>query len=242
MGASIFWIVPHPPVVDLAQHAGQITLPKDWLTGDSTWKSLFQINLLTPYLVGYGVGLLLLFIMPVVVAMKVLLSLAYVNFGLLWKAIRKSLNSEPRLDWWTIPSFFGFCYYWGLFTFLIAPPICLTFIYGANRYSIEKTPQQGIFVGLAGVALLAAHGMSFLLGWSIGAALLIGQHMKAKISLWLYMPYLALALIAVLFYMIGKQIYNSLISASTGIHFGDGLIMRFMQAICFPFSYKVGIR
>lgn len=240
-GASIFWIAPHPPMVDLAQHAGQIALLKDWISGDSTWKSLFQINLLTPYLVGYGAGLLLSFFMPVVVAMKVLLSFAYVSSVLLWKSIGRSLNSDPSLDWLAIPSFFGFCYYWGLFTFLISTPICLAFLYYANQYSTKKAPQQGFVIGFAGFALLVAHGLSFALGWSIGVALLVMQHIKARISFRLYAPYLVLAVLAVLFYVAGKQLDKSIITVPVIPHFGDGPIIRFLQALRFPFFFGEGV-
>src|SRR4051812_35236964 len=79
-GAAIFWIAPHPPMVDFPQHAAQISLLRDLVSGRSPWSSQLQINLLTPYLIGYGLASLLSFAMPVVYAMKLLLSVAYLLF------------------------------------------------------------------------------------------------------------------------------------------------------------------
>ena len=32
-GALVFWLAPHPPMIDLAQHAGQVALLRDMLLG-----------------------------------------------------------------------------------------------------------------------------------------------------------------------------------------------------------------
>ncbi|MCW0054006.1 hypothetical protein OIV36_31550, partial [Burkholderia pseudomallei] len=48
----LFWLVPHPPMVDLPQHAGQVAILHDLLLGQSPWAPLLRINLFTPYLLG----------------------------------------------------------------------------------------------------------------------------------------------------------------------------------------------
>jgi hypothetical protein len=71
---AMFWLAPHPPMADLPQHAGQITLWRDLLLGQSPWQSLVNINYFTPYLIGYGLALPLTFLMPVAAALKLLLT------------------------------------------------------------------------------------------------------------------------------------------------------------------------
>src|SRR5689334_20703882 len=76
-GGLIVWIAPHPPMVDLPQHAGQVALLRDMLSGNSKWFSLFRINPATPYLIGYGLALPLSYLMPISAAIKLLISLSY---------------------------------------------------------------------------------------------------------------------------------------------------------------------
>ena len=45
-GAAIVWLAPHPPMIDLPQHAGQLALLKQLLFGQSPWADLFQVCLL----------------------------------------------------------------------------------------------------------------------------------------------------------------------------------------------------
>src|SRR5512135_54995 len=78
--AATFWFVPRPPMADLPQHAGQIALLHDLLTGESKWEPLLHIDWFTPYLVGYGSALLLSFAMAVLAAVKVVLTAAYLGF------------------------------------------------------------------------------------------------------------------------------------------------------------------
>ena len=75
-GALIFWLARHPPMIDLPQHAAQVTLLRDMLLGQSPWADLFRINPFTPYIIGYGLALPLSLIMPIAAAMKLLLSLS----------------------------------------------------------------------------------------------------------------------------------------------------------------------
>ena len=63
-GMLIFWLAPHPPMIDLPEHAAQVALLRDLLLGQSPWGDLFRINLFTPYLLGYALALPLSFLMP----------------------------------------------------------------------------------------------------------------------------------------------------------------------------------
>ena len=132
-GASIFWIAPRPPMTDLAQHAGQVALIHELLTGTSPWADVFRLNFFTPYLLGYGVALALSFFMPVAVTLKVTLSLAYVAFVFALVKLRQRFSADPRLDWFFLLSFFGPAYAWGFLTFLTAAPVAIFFILLADR-------------------------------------------------------------------------------------------------------------
>lgn len=189
-GAGIVWLAPHPPMIDLPQHAGQLALLKQLLNGDTRWAAWFQINPYTPYLIGLGLALPLTALMPIAAAMKLLLSLAYLAFVAACVALRKSFGSDARLDWLFLCGFFGFAFHWGFFTFLTAAPLGLWFVWLAERYARAPSTRRGIGLALMGLLLLVSHGLVFLFCWGLAAALLAlragkpGAALQAAWPLW----------------------------------------------------------
>ena len=152
-GASIVWLAPHPPMLDLPQHAGQLALLKQLLTGESPWAHLVQVNPFTPYMLGFALALPLSFVLPVAVALKLLLSLAYVAFVLVCVALRRHFGADARLDWLFVTSFFGFAFKWGFFTFVLTVPFGLWFILLVDRYALEGTVRRGLGVAATGLEI-----------------------------------------------------------------------------------------
>jgi len=204
-GASIVWLAPHPPMVDLPQHAGQIVLLRDLLFGHSPWEYMFRINPLTPYLLGYGLALPLSMIMPITTALKLLLSLAYLGFVGMCVLLRRHFNGDARLDWLFLTSFFGFAFKWGFFTFLIAVGIGLLFIYLADRYAQQPTVRSGLVLLGVGLLLLMSHGLVFLFGMATGLSLFVirrGWHQEWRQML----PYGMLLLVCGIYFIVNQQV------------------------------------
>jgi hypothetical protein len=238
-GALSFWIAPHPPMVDLPQHAGQIALLRDFILRVSPWSDTFQINLATPYLLGYGLALPLSFIMPTVAAMKLLLSLAYLAFVFMGVKIRMRVGADERVDWLFIPSFFGFSFNWGLYTYLLAAPICLLFIFLADRYSEKPGMKGGSLIVGAGLVLLVSHGLAFVLGWATGFGLLLLRAIRArKMAIAAAMPFAILALGALTYFLVGRSMDAAVIS-SNGVanDFGPNPLVRLRNALVFTFIF-----
>lgn len=183
-GAAVFWIAPRPPLIDLPQHAGQVALLHDLVAGISPWTSIFRINLLTPYLIGYGLALPLSFIMPVGSALKVILSVAYVAFVLLGARLRAHFGADQRLDWLFFPVFFGFAYSWGFYTFLASAPLVILFVLAVDRYARQPLLKRGIAAMLIGLMLLLSHGLAFVFG-AIVAGCLYTMHCYIGGGKWL---------------------------------------------------------
>lgn len=195
-GAANIWIAPHPPMVDLPQHAGQLALLKQLATGDSPWRGLFQVNPFTPYMIGFGLALPLSFILPVAATLKLLLTCAYLVFVYLCVILRKHFQADARLDWLFLLGFFGFAFKWGFFTFLVAAPLALWLILLADRYAQNPSAARGGAVGLAGLVLLFSHGLAFLFSCGVGVALVTARARTVRgwlVMLWPF-AWLALAL------------------------------------------------
>ncbi|HEY2872406.1 MAG TPA: hypothetical protein VGJ56_10830 [Reyranella sp.] len=197
--AATFWFVPRPPMADLPQHAGQIALLHDLVTGNSKWEPLLTIDWFTPYLVGYGSALLLSFAMPVLAAMKVVLTAAYLGFVVACVALRRALGGDERLDWLFIPSFFGIVYAAGFYTFLVAAPLGVLFALLALRYARKPTIAAGVLLLLADVVLFFAHGLVFLFANAIGGLWLLLKVRGLKRLALAALPYVAIGVLCLVY-------------------------------------------
>jgi hypothetical protein len=197
LAGALFWIAPRPPMGDLPQHAGQIALLHDLLTGVSPWADLVRVNYFTPYLLGYGLAFALSFVMPVLAAMKLLMMLAFYAYVAAGVMLRKEFQADARLDWLYVPGFFGFAYQYGFYTFLLAAPVGLFFLILARRFAMSPTPSRGLGVALAGVIVFFSHGLVFIFSCALGVAfipfLVKGVARMARAML----PYVMLGLLTI---------------------------------------------
>lgn len=211
-GALVFWLAPHPPMIDLPQHAAQVALLHDLLLNQSPWADFFQINWLTPYLIGYGLALPLTFIMPVAAALKLLLSLTYLAFVAMCLKLCRHFGADERLRWLFLLSFFGFVYTWGFFTFMVAAPIALWFLLLADRYAHAQSLPRAAGVAAVGLMLLASHGLMFLFAVGAGGILLLAharQWRQLLVALW---PYVLLGLAAIAYFLATREVGSELAS------------------------------
>jgi hypothetical protein len=195
VAAATFWLVPRPPMADLPQHAGQVALLHDLVAGGSTWRSLLYVDWFTPYLAGYVPALLLSFAMPVLAALKVMLTAAYLGFVLACLALRRALGSDERFDWLFIPSFFGMVYAAGFYTFLIAAPIGVWFILLALRHARTPTGTTAMVLLLADVVLFFAHGLVFLFANAVGGLMLLVKARSVARFAAAALPYLGIGVL-----------------------------------------------
>jgi hypothetical protein len=209
-GGLLFWIAPRPPMVDIPQHAGQIATLHDMLLGSSPWQALLTVNLFTPYLVGYGMGVVLSFVMPTIAAVKLMLTLSYYTFVIACVLLRRRFGGDARLDWLFVPGFFGLTWQWGFYTFLVAVPLGLLYLLLALRHADRPSLARASALLLAGVALFFAHGLVFLLANAIGVMFLvvrglrIGKQGLAKVAVALA-PYAGFALLCMAYVVLNHS-------------------------------------
>ena len=172
--AGMMWLAPRLPMLDLPQHAAQIALWRDLLMGTSRWSHLVYINLLTPYLIGYGLALPFAVLFSAETAVRIVLTMAFLGFVAGCIGLRREIGSDKRLDWLFLPGFFGFDWKLGFLTFLAAAPVLFGLLILALRYARAPTVAKGCGLVVAGIALLFSHGLVFLFGMLIVGLLLLG--------------------------------------------------------------------
>jgi len=261
-GACLMWLAPRLPMSDLPQHAAQVSLLRDLAFGVSPWEPLVHVNLFTPYLVEYGVALLLSLALPVNVAFSLLLSLAFLGFVAACLGLRRDLGGDARLDWLFIPGFFGFAWKFGFVTFLVAAPVGIVFVILARRHAQRPSPRGGLWLGLTGLLLFFSHGLVFLFAVFVGALFLLLRYRSRNALpsdtltsdtppsplpptpsrlVWLA-PYAALALLALVYQRVGVHADatpNLPSGAVWDAGFGAGALYdRLKTFLLFPFGFR----
>ena len=122
------WLPHFPPMVDLPQHAAQISLLLNMGKPDFPFSDQFQLNLFTPYLLGYILIAAVTPLLGILAASKLVIWLALAAFALSSRFLLRRTGADPYWAWLTFPVLYGFAYQWGLLIFLIAAPIGILFL------------------------------------------------------------------------------------------------------------------
>ncbi len=166
---SLYWLSPWLKMVDAPQHAAQVQMFLDLLMHRSPWQDQLQINLFTPYWIGYGVTAVLALLFSVPTALKVALSIAWLSFVLSGTWLRRSVGNPAWWDWFLLPTFFGFAHEWGFITFLLSIPFALVFAVRAREYSLEPTRRRGLGLIALGTLLFFCHLLILIFCLALGA-------------------------------------------------------------------------
>lgn len=234
-----FWLAPRPPMADMAQHAGQVSVWRDLLMGTSRWEPLLFVNYFTPYLMGYGLSLLAALVLPVSAALKLVLTLAFWGFVAAAVALRKRLGGERSLDWLFIPGFFGFAYAWGLYTFLVATPVGMLFILLAHRHADRPTAALGAALFATEIVLFFSHGLIFLFCNVIGGTFVLLRQRRLARLLAASLPYVGAGLCVVLYLLIRLRAETSAVGEVSNVEWYWDITRLYFPlfAIAWPISF-----
>lgn len=159
----VFALGPRLPLMDLPQHAGQVQLLKDLLSGTSSWSSVLEINWATPYLTGYLLTLAMSYLVPVDWALWGTLLIGFAIWQSACNAYGRWLGSDPRLQCLHTVSYFGFAWSWGFVTFCLGAGVFVWLIHRAHEASDQQFCRRqaaSLVVGICALAL--THGLLLL--------------------------------------------------------------------------------
>ncbi|HEX4478450.1 MAG TPA: hypothetical protein VH142_25380 [Polyangiaceae bacterium] len=153
------------PMVDLPQHAGQISV---WLhMGDPAFPASrdFALNLRTPYLTAYLAAWLAAKWLGAVPALKVVVWLSIVaHFGAFALLVRQ-LGYPSWLSLLGLPLAMGYPFYFGFVSFIAALPLVLLALSAALRCRENPTWKRSALLAALLCATLLTHG--FALGLAV---------------------------------------------------------------------------
>lgn len=193
------WFGRYLPMIDMPQHAAQIAALQQIWSGNETFTRLFQVNWFTPYLLGYMLLYVVSLLVPITIAAKLVVSAAVVTVPMLTAGLLHAAGADERWKWLAIPTSFGFAFYWGFLSFIVAVPLALLFLIQTVHF--VRTPSVGRGIGVAAFAVFLFFCHVIVLGFASLTALgyVVGSgYRDLKSLLWRALPYTApLPLIAV---------------------------------------------
>jgi hypothetical protein len=199
---AAFFSVAYLPMVDLPQHAAQISI---WLhLNDPNWSEfrLFELNLRTPYLGVYALARGLAGWLGVLPALKFVVWLSLVGHWAAFDWLVRSLGHARWLGLLGLPLSMGYGFYFGFISFIGALPFGLAATCLALRHRERPSLASGLLLGAALCATLATHGFALGLTMVLVAPLLL----RGRGSLIVRgLPLLAPALLMVIWLMPGNS-------------------------------------
>lgn len=148
------------PMADLPQHQAQIAL---WEALDDPcygFSEVYELNLVTPYVLGNVAIRLLAEMTSINMAFKIAVWLSVVMLALVLRKITSATGIDPTLTLLSIPIGFGFSFYWGFVSFMMATPLAI-FLVLEVLFPVESRRRHLLFLGILSGVLLALHALAF---------------------------------------------------------------------------------
>ncbi len=170
-----FAVTPYLPMVDLPQHAAQISVWLHLHDPRFPMTRYFRLNLGTPYLGAYAAARVLAGWVGVVAALKGVVWGSAVLYWFAFSRLVRRLGYPPWLGLLGLPLGLGYPFYFGLVSFIAAMPFVLFSMSAALAHREAPTLAHGLVLAVLLSATLVMHG--FALGVAVmmvGPSLLRG--------------------------------------------------------------------
>ncbi|HVZ74125.1 MAG TPA: hypothetical protein VHJ20_17220 [Polyangia bacterium] len=154
-------------MVDLPQHAAQISIWKHLHDPSFGFEPYFQLTYATPYLACYALARFFAEFTSVLVALELVVALTIVGLPLsLVPFFRRAGVSR----WWSLLGFplaYGFSFRWGFVTFMLGVPVLFLYLCVADDYARRPSARLGAALAVFTFALFWVHGLLLPFGAAI---------------------------------------------------------------------------
>ncbi len=177
LSAVPIWLSTYPPMLDIPLHANQVATFLRLLSDTELLTPLLKIEWLTPYWTGYASVALLGLFMPIVTAIKIVLSVVVVAIPWFASRLRALVSNDNSLDWLFIPVAYSFSFQYGLLNFMVGIPIVLIFLRETILYfsSSALHVKKAILLTFLSYLLFLTHifvlAFALIIAFPIGIAL-----------------------------------------------------------------------
>jgi hypothetical protein len=178
LGAGVFFLLfgfRYPPSVDFPQHVAQLSA---WAHLDDPaygFARQFEVNRATPYLLGYILARPFVLWVGALAALKLVVLLAALANVAAYAVLLRTVEQDPWVSLLGYPLTFGFSFYFGFLSFLLATPLIVTAAALAVRYARRPQWQGGLFLATVLGTTLLTHGLAFGVATLVSFAVYVGE-------------------------------------------------------------------
>jgi len=172
------WLSKYPPMVDLPQHAAQINIINGLLNDNNLFLQNYSINWFTPYLFGYLSIYILYLILPLLTAIKIVLTISLSAIPIICGKIFKQLELPEEIRWLLLPILFTYSFYWGFLNFIVATPLGLLLVLYTIKYNNKPSLKKAIYIAIGSLGLFFAHTLVLIFYSFISLSYLLGANYK----------------------------------------------------------------
>jgi len=214
------WTVEYLPMVDLPQHAAQVSVMKHLNDPAFGYRDIYKLNLFTPYLLGYGLAWLLSALVSVQTALRIVISVAVLAVPLTVRVLNARMGGRPEWSFLAFPIALSFSYGWGFLNYLIGIPLSLIFILLSCQHAARPTRARGVWLFLFSLLLFWCHLVIAAFSCLVGAAIVILRSPGLKSALTRALPFVAPIPLA-LYWLLRTRATEA--QVNTGVVFGGHL-------------------
>jgi len=199
------WLPHFPPMTDIPQHAAMVSLFLNLGNPDFPFANEFQLDVFTPYLLGYILVASAAPFLGIVAACKLVIWLALAAFAFSSRFLLRHTGADPYWAWLTFPALYGFAYQWGFLNFLIAAPVGMMFLGMVWRKGVNCDLRSSMFVAFMLYVLFVCHAliMGLFVLITVGFWLFSARHLRDFVKCaW---PVVALVPLVIVWFAIASQ-------------------------------------
>lgn len=164
------WLPHFPPMVDIPQHAAQVSLFLNLGKPEFPFSEQFQVNWFTPYLLGYALIAIFTPLLGIVTACKLVIWFALAAFAFFTRVFLREAGADSYWAWLTFPVLYGFTYQWGLLNFLVAAPVGVLFLVVVWRQRAQPDFRSSLRITLLLYLLFFSHALVMVFSSLIAVA------------------------------------------------------------------------
>jgi hypothetical protein len=167
------WSITYLPLTDLANHAVQVQMIKDF----ESYSSTYTLNWFTPYLLGYGLVLLFAQVFSIITSLKIVLTISILAIPLACVWLIRELGGNKYAIWIIFPTAFSYSFYWGFFNYIVATPLVILFFAFVLRYAKSNlTTKWYITAASFSLLLFFSHALAWAFAMLAGSAILFTRN------------------------------------------------------------------
>jgi hypothetical protein len=199
------WLASYPPMVDLPQHAAQISLLRNLHDPAFRFAGLFRVNWFTPYLLGYLAVYILAPLCGIVTACKLVTAAALIGLPVTTALLMRETGADSYWALLTVPAMYGFSYTWGFFNFLVAVPIGLLFLILVIRHVRKPCWRSSLYLGVVSALLFFGHALACVFFGTIACAYAVVETRSLHKAVLALLPSATMVLLILVWYLRTKS-------------------------------------